>query len=237
MESQNLKSQWPHRKGKQNNFLMHLFVGGSDGIVLMVFITTLLASAGMGRTPLINISLVILLFTGLIMGLSGYLASLVEKKHFKTVREETAQLDEIRKETILLDNLGINKNLQLIAFEEMEKDRQHWARLMGATKLGLPPTSTPSNINGAETGLSYTLGGMLPLLPYLFSKNDSILGTALIFSMTGLIIFGYFKSFYTQTKPLISIGGSLIAGILAGTGAYVISKIFILTIYIIPVIY
>ena len=229
MDRQNLGSQHLIKTGKQSNFLMQLCIGGSDGIVLMVFITILLDRSALSRPPMIMFSLAIMLLAGLIMGVSGYLASLIEKKHFKTVREPIAQLEEIRKEKRLLDNLEIPKKLQLLAFEEMEKDRQHWAGLMGVATPEVPTAANPSFTNGVHTGFSYIVGGMLPLLPYLLSDTGPLWWASVVISIIGLSIFGYFKSFYKQTKPLESVMGSLLAGTMAGFGAYALSKIFVFT--------
>lgn len=222
------------RQRGQHDFFMQLFMGGGDGLILVFFVATALVSVQAGRIALITICTLIVVLSGIIMGFSGYIASLIEKNHLKAVLQNEVQLEKIRKETQLLDYLEIDKRLQKMAFEEMEKDRQHWAGLMH--DIDTRPHNRPgySLASAFNTGFAYMTGGILPLLPYYFAEPGMALKYSLIISALALVFFGYLKSFYTSVHALLSIFNLLLAALLAGAGAFAVGKVFTLSIGLIP---
>ncbi len=71
------------------------------------------------------------------------------------------------------ENIGLSEDLQIKATEEIAKDKQRWVDFMMKFELGLekpdPKRATKSALN---IGISYAIGGIIPLSPYFFIDNS-----------------------------------------------------------------
>ena len=96
------------------------------------------------------------------------------------------------KEQRLLENLGINVEVQNRAQQEIDKDRENWRNLMVQLNNG---QNTSGDINPLRnsmiTGVSYIFGGFIPLAAYFFILNTSVtFQYSGIISLTTLLILG-----------------------------------------------
>jgi VIT1/CCC1 family predicted Fe2+/Mn2+ transporter len=75
-------------------------------------------------------------------------------------------------------------------------------------------------ISALTIGLSYFLGGLIPLLPYLFATSAEQ-GLIISCIVTGvvLLLFGAFKTYFTYV--LLSLIGLMGSGATGGVGGYV----------------
>ena len=76
---------------------------------------------------------------------------------------------EIEETKEFFENIGLSEELQEKATEEIAKDKKHWVDFMMKYELGLdkpdPKRATKSALN---IGVSYIVGGLVPLSPYFF---------------------------------------------------------------------
>ena len=88
------------------------------------------------------------------------------------------------------------------------------------------PEANRATQSAITIGISYIVGGIIPLSPYLFVANSQ---TALIYScaitMVCLFVFGYFKSKVTGQPPISGAFKVLIIGALAAAAAFVMAKL------------
>jgi vacuolar iron transporter family protein len=73
--------------------------------------------------------------------------------------------------------------------------------------------------------LSYVIGGLVPLLPYMFisTAQDAML-TSVGVTLVALLFFGYIKGRFTGNRPFISALQTTIIGALASAAAYGMAK-------------
>ena len=89
------------------------------------------------------------------------------------------------------------------ATEEIAKDKDKWVSFMMKYELGLeqpdPKRATKSALN---IGISYVVGGLVPLSPYFFVDSPLTgLKFSVVVTLICLFIFGWFKSKITGVAP------------------------------------
>lgn len=80
--------------------------------------------------------------------------------------------------------------------------------------------------SGVTIALSYIIGGLVPLLPYMIFKdmNLSFVISAVV-TLFSLLIFGYIKGVANGTKPIVSSIQTAIIGAMASSTAFAIAKL------------
>ena len=102
-----------------------------------------------------------------------------------------------------------------------------WIDFMMRNELGLEKPNPKRALSSAlAIGLSYIVGGLVPLAPYILINNS---GTALLFSvgftLVALLIFGYVKGHFTGTRPFRSAIQTMLVGGLAAAVAFGLAKL------------
>ncbi len=143
------------------------------------------------------------------MGLGGYLAGQTEQEHYeselKREYEEVERVPEREKQEIrdVFADYGLSSEAQEIVVECISKDKDKWVDFMMRFELGLERPDPNRARNSALTiGLSYVVGGFIPLIPYFYVENpvDGLIYSAEI-TLVALLVFGYFKSKVTGQNP------------------------------------
>ena len=168
------------------------------------------------------------------MGLGGYLAGKTEQDHYNSeMKREYYEVDNLRHREIeetkeFFANIGLSKELQDKATEEIAQDKDRWVDFMMKYELGLekpdPKRATKSALN---IGISYIVGGLVPLSPYFF-VNSPIEGLkiSVIVTLICLFIFGYFKSRMTGINPWAGAIRVMLIGTVAAAAAFGVAKLF-----------
>jgi VIT1/CCC1 family predicted Fe2+/Mn2+ transporter len=167
------------------------------------------------------------------MGLGGYLAGQTEMDHYKAElrreHDEVERLPEKEKEEVgeFFSSLGLSKEVQGKAVEELTKDKDRWVDFMMKYELGLDkPDEKRARKSAFNIGISYIVGGLVPLLPYFFVHNTlQGLKLSAIVTLICLFIFGYFKSKMTGVAPVTGALKVLFIGALAASAAFAIAKL------------
>ena len=74
--------------------------------------------------------------------------------------------------------------------------------------------------------ISYIIGGIVPLLPYmLIPVAKKALFASIIVTLIALLIFGYAKGHFTGSKPIKSAFETALTGALASAAAFGMAKI------------
>jgi VIT1/CCC1 family predicted Fe2+/Mn2+ transporter len=213
--------------------LRDIVIGMSDGLTVPFALAAGLSGA-ISHTHIIIVAGLAEVAAGSIaMGLGGYLAGKTEVDHYQSeLRREYDEVEHVpdveKQETKeFFSSLGLSEDMQNMAVEEVSKDKDRWVNLMMKYELGLekpnPKRATRSAFN---IGVSYIVGGLIPLSPYFFVA-DSIDGLKIsaIITLVCLFIFGYFKSKLTGVNPW---GGALrvmIIGAIAAGCAFGIARL------------
>jgi VIT1/CCC1 family predicted Fe2+/Mn2+ transporter len=168
------------------------------------------------------------------MGLGGYLAGKTEQEHFqselKREYEEIELIPEEEKKEVrqVFAEYGLNELTQNSIADELAKDKDKWVDFMMKYELGLEKPNINRARNSAATiGISYIVGGLIPLSGYFFTQTPyQGLVVSAILTVICLFLFGYFKSKVTG-QPLIkgAVKVTLI-GITAAAAAFMVAKAF-----------
>ncbi|MEO6683964.1 MAG: VIT1/CCC1 transporter family protein [Ginsengibacter sp.] len=210
------------------NLYRALLINGTDGVIIVFFITTGLSSANASTNIILGTGIGAIILFALFMSASAYIAGKKEKKHFNLLLNKEFQDEEDLKEKRLLENLGIGIQIQKLAQEEIEKDRENWKNILVKLEYANSKTTTNSVFkNSALSGLSYIIGGIIPLTAYLFTTDiQTALQYSSIVSLTTLFVLGYFKSLILKQHLLGGAVYAVILGALAGLASFFIARHF-----------
>lgn len=219
---------------KSSDLLRDVVIGMSDGLTVPFALAAGLSGA-VSSTGIIVIAGIAEICAGSIaMGLGGYLAGKTEQDHYKTeLQREYYEVDHLRDREVaetreFFANIGLSQELQEKATEEIAKDKKQWVDFMMKYELGLdkpdPKRATKSALN---IGISYIVGGLVPLSPYFFVEEPVTgLKISVVVTLLCLFIFGWFKSKVTGVNAW---GGALrvtLIGAVAAAAAFGVAKLF-----------
>lgn len=219
---------------KSSDALRDIVIGMSDGLTVPFALAAGLSGA-VATTEIIVIAGIAEIAAGSIaMGLGGYLAGKTGQDHYnselKREFDEVERVPEREKEEVreFFEHIGLSHELQMKAMEEISKDKEKWVDFMMKHELGLdkpdPKRATKSALN---IGISYIVGGLVPLSPYFFTDEPiKALKISALVTLVCLFIFGYFKSRFTGINPW---GGAIrvaMIGALAASAAFGVAKLF-----------
>lgn len=218
---------------KSSDALRDIVIGMSDGLTVPFALAAGLSGA-VSSTDIIVIAGIAEVAAGSIaMGLGGYLAGKTEQDHYNSEeKREYYEVENLRHREVeetkeFFANIGLSEELQNKATEEISKDKKQWVDFMMKYELGLerpdPRRATKSALN---IGLSYIVGGMVPLSPYFFvsSPIDGLKISAIV-TLICLFVFGFFKSKMTGVKVWSGALRVMLIGAVAAGAAFGIAKL------------
>jgi VIT1/CCC1 family predicted Fe2+/Mn2+ transporter len=218
---------------ESSDLLTDIVIGMSDGLTVPFALAAGLSGAVQGHVDLVWIAGVAEIAAGSIaMGLGGYLAGKTEQDHYASelkkeywelAHKREVEIEEVRK--VFLD-WGLTPATAEEATQEIIKDDQRWVEFMMKFELGLeapdPKRATRSAFN---IGISYVVGGLVPLLPYFFvAEATEGLKISAAITLICLYIFGFFKSKITGMNPWLGGLKVMMIGALAAGAAFGIAK-------------
>ncbi len=216
-----------------SEFIRDVVIGMADGLTVPFALAAGL-SGTLPNTSLIVIAGIAEIAAGSIaMGLGGYLAARTDRDHYMAEKEreyqEIIDLPEREKEEVaeILREWGLKEKDVEAAVEDIASDDDRWVDFMMKYELGLEePEPRRARDSSLTIGLSYIVGGMIPLSPYIITSNAS---TALTFSviitLIALFVFGWVKGHFTGTGRFKNAWHTTLVGGLAAGIAFTIAKI------------
>ncbi len=218
---------------KSSDTIRDIVIGMSDGLTVPFALAAGLSGAINSSAIVITAGIAEIVAGSIAMGLGGFLAGRTEADHYtaelKREYDEVERVPEQEKAEVkeVFASFGLSPALQTQIADEMAKDKDKWVDFMMRYELGLEePQANRATQSAVTIGLSYIVGGIIPLSPYFFIANSRIaLYYSCIITMICLFVFGYFKSKVTG-QPLFS--GALkvlIIGALAAAAAFGMAKL------------
>jgi VIT1/CCC1 family predicted Fe2+/Mn2+ transporter len=168
------------------------------------------------------------------MGLGGYLAGRTEADHYNAEllreRTEVETVPEHEKQEVrdVFADIGLSKETQDLIADEMAKDKEKWVDFMMKYELGLDkPDPRRARNSALNIGISYIVGGLVPLSPYIFNSNplDGLKWSCVV-TVICLFLFGFFKARFTGQNPLAGAVRVTLIGSVAAAAAFFIAKLF-----------
>jgi VIT1/CCC1 family predicted Fe2+/Mn2+ transporter len=219
---------------QSSDLLTDIVIGMSDGLTVPFALAAGLSGAVGHQVNLIWVAGIAEIAAGSIaMCLGGYLAGKTEVDHYNSeIKKEFWEIEnktevEIEEVRSVFRNWGLSEQVQEEATQEIIKDKQRWVDFMMKHELGLEvPDPKRARKSGFNIGLSYIVGGLVPLSPY-FIVSEAINGLkiSVIVTLICLFIFGYIKSKITGISPLLGGLRVMMIGAAAAAAAFGIDKL------------
>ncbi|EGF83634.1 hypothetical protein BATDEDRAFT_5214, partial [Batrachochytrium dendrobatidis JAM81] len=221
----------PHFEGAQ--IIRDVIVGLADGLTVPFALAAGLASLNNSRL-VITAGLAEIVAGAISMGLGGYLAGLSEIEHYdnERIREvhevETVPLREEQEIAEIFEPYGISADIVKPMVDVLKQNKDVWVDFMMKFELNLEkPDKNRTWISALTIGTSYFIGGIVPLLPYVFISTaiDALYVSAAATIVT-LFIFGYFKAAMMGSRhPFYSAVQMAFVGAAAAGSAFGIAKL------------
>lgn len=219
---------------KSSEMLRDVVIGMSDGLTVPFALAAGLSGA-VDSTSIVVIAGIAEVAAGSIaMGLGGYLAGKTEQDHYNSeMKREYYEIENLRDREIdetkeFFASIGLSEELQERATEEIARDKKNWVDFMMKYELGLEkPDPKRAGKSALNIGLSYIVGGLVPLSPYFFMDSSTeALKVSVIVTLVCLFAFGYFKSKLTGINPWAGAFRVMLIGAFAAAAAFGIAKLF-----------
>lgn len=211
-----------------------IVIGMSDGLTVPFALAAGLSGIANSTAIVITGGLAEIAAGSIAMGLGGYLAARSDAEHYASERlRERREVDtvpgrELKEVEDLFLNYGLKRAESKTVAAALSKRPEAWIDFMMRFELGLEQPEPRRALTSALTiGLSYIVGGLIPLAPYMLTSNaSSALVYSVIFTLLALFIFGYLKGRFTGASPLRSGLQTALIGGLAAAAAFGLAKFF-----------
>ena len=215
-------------------FITDIVIGMSDGLTVPFALAAGLSGAVQNNAVVITAGIAEIVAGSIAMGLGGYLAGKTEQEHYQSeLRREYDEVENIpEKEKVevklVFANYGLNEHVQNIIADELAKDKDKWVDFMMKYELGLEqPDANRARNSAATIGISYIIGGLIPLTAYFFTETPvEGLRISALLTVFCLFVFGYFKSKVTGQPPVKGALKVTLIGITAAAAAFLVAKMF-----------
>jgi VIT1/CCC1 family predicted Fe2+/Mn2+ transporter len=205
----------PHieRHFRANETVRDIVIGMSDGLTVPFALAAGISGLAGAATKIVVLAGLAEIAAGSIaMSLGGYLAARTDSEHYTTEQQrenwEIDHLPDKEKEEVadVFRNYGMDDVHIKPILDAMSNNREQWVDFMMRFELGLEaPNPKRARISALTIGLSYIVGGFIPLTPYILIHNlFTALLVSIIVTLIALFLFGYIKGRFAGTKPLKS---------------------------------
>lgn len=209
-------------------------IGMADGLTVPFALAAGLSAAVTSTQLIVTAGLAEIAAGAIAMGLGGYLAARTDQEHYQSEeRRETWEVDHMREAEVgevrdIFTSYGLEGQALESVVKALAADKKRWVDFMMRFELGLErPDPKRAPISAATIAVSYLVGGLIPLLPYIVSDH---LRTALVYSIgcTGLalVIFGAVKGRLTGISMVKSAFQTALVGGLAASAAFYLAHLF-----------
>ena len=219
---------------QSSDFIKDVVIGMADGLTVPFALAAGLSGAVSNTSIITTAGIAEIVAGSIAMGLGGFLAGQTEVEHYdaelKREYDEVERVPEMEKEEVkeVFAAYGLDENAQNLVVEALSKDKDKWVDFMMKFELGLEkPDINRARDSGLTIGISYIVGGIIPLSPYFFIKDAHIaLNYSIIVTLITLFVFGYFKSKVTDQNPIKGALKVMLIGALAAGAAFYVAKLF-----------
>src|SRR3984957_5983042 len=207
-------------------------IGMSDGLTVPFALAAGLSGTVHSREIVVIAGLAEIAAGSIAMGLGGYLAARTDRDHYLSERErefrETVELPEKETEEVadVFRGYGMPETDLAPVVKAICSDRKRWVDFMMRFELGFEEPDPKRARNSAVTiAISYVLGGMGPLVPYIaMPELYRALSVSIGVTLVALFIFGVVKAKLTGISPLRGGLQTVTIGGLASAAAFGLAK-------------
>lgn len=218
---------------QSSDLLTDIVIGMSDGLTVPFALAAGLSGAVDSTSVIVLAGVAEIAAGSIAMGLGGFLAGKTEQDHYNSeVKREYWEVDNLpeKEEAEVREffaGLGLSKEVQDKATAELIKDKDRWVEFMMKHELNLDkPDPKRAGRSAFNIGVSYIVGGLVPLSPYFFvSDSVQALKISVVITLLCLFIFGFFKSKITGVNPWTGGLKVMMIGAAAAAAAFGIARL------------
>lgn len=204
-------------------FLRDIVFGANDGVVTAVGFLVGIAGSITDQAVVVLAGSLTIVAGGVSMALGNYLGVKSQKEHYAEMENvekwEMKHKPDVEREEIreIYTNMGFDKETVDILTKKVTEKPDLWLKVMMRDELGFTGEETKHPIiAGMIMGSVYLLGGIPPLLPFLFFRPIS---RALIMSIMVAVIvmsgIGFFRWWLNKGSITSKIIETVIIGLIA----------------------
>jgi len=209
-------------------------IGMADGLTVPFALAAGLSAAVSSTSVIVTAGLAEIAAGAIAMGLGGYLAARTDAQHFASERKrEDWEIDnkrdfEVAEIREIFARYGLSGAALDGVVSSIASDRTRWIDFMMRFELGLErPDPKRAPISAATIAVSYLVGGLIPLLPYmLLTSLTEALKVSVLTTGIALLIFGAVKGHFTGLNRLVSGLQTLLVGGVAAAAAFWLAHLF-----------
>ncbi|KAK4750317.1 hypothetical protein SAY87_027766 [Trapa incisa] len=210
-----------------------IIIGVSDGLTVPFALAAGLSGADVPSSIILVAGIAEVAAGSISMGLGGYLAAKSEADHYerelKREQQEIVSVPDVEAAEVaeILAQYGAEPHEYGPVVNALQRNPQAWVDFMMKFELGLEKPDPKRALWSALTiALSYIVGGMVPLLPYVAIPTAShAVGASVALTLVALLIFGFVKGHFTGNQPFKSALQTALIGAAASAAAYSIAKV------------
>lgn len=232
--------QTPHieRHFTASDTVRDIVIGMSDGLTVPFALAAGLSGAVDAAGIVVTAGVAEIAAGSIAMGLGGYLAAKTDAEHFASERareeRETYEVPEVEAAEVaeIFRDYGMSDESVASAVAALRSNRDKWVDFMMRFELGLEqPDPKRAGASAFTIALSYIVGGMVPLAPYIVmpwigfpSVHQALIGSVLV-TLAALAAFGYIKGRFTTPRPWRSAWQTVAVGGFAAATAFAVAKL------------
>jgi vacuolar iron transporter family protein len=207
-------------------------IGMSDGLTVPFALAAGLSGAVSSTRLVIVAGLAEIAAGSIAMGLGGYLAARTDREHYRAEEEreyrEIRELpdEEEREVASVFEGYGLAPADAAPVVAAIRADPKRWVDFMMRYELGLEAPEPGRAVRSAATiAVSYVVGGMIPLSPYMAVNTVAEgLWVSVVVTLIALFFFGYIKGRLTGIHPLRGGLQTVVIGGLAAGAAFGLAR-------------
>lgn len=208
-------------------------IGMSDGLTVPFALAAGLSGAVAASGIVVTAGLAEVAAGSIAMGLGGYLAARGDAEHYASERRreevEVVQKPQAEREEVadVFRGYGLTEAEIAPVLRVFEERPKAWIDFMMRFELGLEEPDPKRALRSAFTiAVSYVVGGLVPLAPYMLLHEAHVaLTVSISVTLAALAIFGAVKGHFTGVSPLRSGLQTVLVGGLAAGAAFGLAKL------------
>jgi len=210
-----------------------IVIGMADGLTVPFALAAGLSGAVTSSGLVVTAGLAEIAAGSIAMGLGGYLAAKTDLEHYRSERmrewRETEHIpeEEAKEVSEIFRGYGLRDEQIAPLIETLRANPTQWVDFMMRFELGLDvPDPKRARISAWTIALSYVVGGLIPLMPYIiFPDILTALWWSVAVTPVALFVFGYVKSGFTGVPPWRGGFQTVLVGGLAAAAAFGIARL------------
>src|SRR6202453_1344289 len=218
---------------ESSELVRDVVIGMADGLTVPFALAAGLSGAVNSPHLVVLAGLAEIAAGSIAMGLGGFLAAQGDAEHYSSERQREEReivgrtRDEEEEIYEIFEKYGVERSESRPVLEALKRRPQAWVDFMMRFELGLEePQRNRASRSAITIALSYVVGGLVPLAPYMVGNSVPAALTASV-TITGvaLLVFGGVKGRLTGAGTVRSAVQTVLIGGLAAGAAYLLARL------------